>query len=160
MKINRLATLLAIFLIFLPLSLASQEKNTFVIYAKDGTKTSYALNEQPKLSFTETHLVITTNGIEVNYDLDNMEKFTYEYSESSNVTDLRTDNPIIKLDGENLLLSALPANSSISIYSSNGTLVFQKDIRQAGKYAFPLSNLEKGVYIIKTNSLTHKILKK
>ena len=62
--------------------------------------------------------------------------------------------------GESLLFPALKANSTVSVYSLNGTLVFKKTIHQNGEYAFPLSNLNAGVYMVNVNGLTYKIMKR
>jgi hypothetical protein len=46
------------------------------------------------------------------------------------------------------------------IHSLNGTLVFSRTVQQAGKYSFPLSHLDKGVYVVSVDGLTFKIVKK
>ena len=131
-----------------------------VVWAKDGTKVAYALAEKPKVTFTETDLVITAKGVEVNYSLENMARFTYESNDESAIINLQTDESPFKFTGESLLFPALKANSTVSVYSLNGTLVFKKTIRQNGEYAFPLSNLNAGVYMVNVNGLTYKIMKR
>lgn len=141
-------------------AMADEPKVKLVVWAKDGTKVAYALAEKPKITFTETDLVITDNGVEVNYTLESMARFTYEDNTSMAITNLQTDESTFKLDGESLLFPALKANSTVSVYSLNGTLVFKKTVRQNGEYAFPLSNLESGVYMVNVNGLTYKIVKR
>ncbi len=140
---------------------AEDNPTNLVVWAKDGTKVAYALTEKPKITFTETDLVITAKGVEVNYSLTNMARFTYEVDgATTSITDLKTGNVTLKINGEILLFPALKANSNVSVYSLNGTFVFQKTIMQNGEYAFPLSNLNAGVYLVKVNGLTYKIVKK
>ena len=141
-------------------AMADEPKVQLVVWAKDGTRVAYALAEKPKITFTETDLVITDNGVEVNYTLESMARFTYEDNTSMAITNLQTDESTFKLDGESLLFPALKANSTVSVYYLNGTLVFKKTVRQNGEYAFPLSNLESGVYMVNVNGLTYKIVKK
>lgn len=141
-------------------AMADEPKTQLVVWAKDGTQVAYALAEKPKVTFTETDLVITANGVEVNYTLENMARFTYEDNTSTAITNLQTDESTFKLDGESLLFPALKANSTVSVYSLNGMLVFKKTVRQNGEYAFPLSNLNAGVYMIIVNGLTYKIAKR
>ena len=140
--------------------MADEPKTLLVVWAKDGTQVAYALAEKPKVTFTETDLVITANGVEVNYTLENMARFTYEDNISTAITNLQTDESTFKLDGETLLFPALKANSIVSVYSLNGMLVFKKTIHQNGEYAFPLSNLNTGVYMVNVNGLTYKIVKR
>ena len=141
-------------------AMADEPKTQLVVWAKDGTQVAYALAEKPKVTFTETDLVITANGVEVNYTLENMARFTYEDNTSTGITNLQTDESTFKLDGESLLFPALKANSTVSVYSLNGTLVFKKNVCQNGEYAFPLSNLNAGVYMVNVNGLTYKIVKR
>lgn len=140
--------------------MAEDIKTHLVVWAKDGTRVAYALAEQPKVTFTETDLVITANGVEVSYLLENMARFTYESNDNTAVINLQTDESPFKLDGESLLFPTLKANTTVSVYSLNGTLVFKKTVRQNGEYALPLSNLIAGVYMVNVNGLTYKIIKK
>ena len=153
--------LLALLLSFTCLSaMADESKTQLVVWVKDGTKVAYALAEKPKVTFTETDLVITTYGVEVNYPLENMARFTYETNDESAIVNLQTEESPFKINGESLLFPALKANSTVSVYSLNGTQVFRKTIRQNGEYAFPLSNLNAGVYMVNVNGLTYKIIKR
>ena len=157
MKSKLLLSLLLGFSIF---TKAENNPTNLVVWAKDGTKVAYALTEKPKVTFTETDLVITAKGVEVNYSLENMARFTYESNDESAIINLQTDKSPFKLTGESLLFPALKANSTVSVYSLNGTLVFKKTVRQTGEYAFPLSNLNAGVYMVNVNGLTYKIVKR
>lgn len=117
-------------------AMADEPKTQLVVWAKDGTQVAYALAEKPKVTFTETDLVITANGVEVSYTLENMARFTYEDNTATAITNLQTGKASVKLDGESLLFPALKANSTVSLYSFSGTLVFNKTVRTAGEYSF------------------------
>lgn len=157
MKTKLLAMLLS--LTFLS-SMANESKTLLVVWAKDGTQIAYALAEKPKVTFTETDLVIKTDSVEVNYSLENMARFTYENEETVPITNLQTGKNSFKLAGESLLFPSLKANSTVSLYSLNGTLVLNKTVRTAGEYSFPLSGLNAGVYVVTVNGLTYKIVKR
>lgn len=152
--------LLSLLFCFCIIAKAENNPTNLVVWAKDGTKVAYALLEKPKVTFTETELIITSNGVEVNYALENMARFTYEDNTATAITNLQTDESSFKLDGESLLFPALKANSTVSVYSLNGALVFKKVIRKNGEYAFPLSNMKAGVYMVNVNGLTYKIVKR
>lgn len=141
-------------------AMAEDIKTQLVVWAKDGTQVVYALAEKPKVTFTETDLVITTKGIEVSYSLENMARFTYEDETVTAITNLQTDKSLVILEGESLLFPALKANSTVSVYSLNGTLVFKKTVQAAGDYSFPISNLNTGVYLVSVNGLTYKLAKR
>ena len=142
------------------LAKAENIPTNFVVWAKDGTKVAYALAEKPKVTFTETDMVITTKDVQVNYILENMLRFTYEKGELNAVINLQTDESSFILDGEFLLFPSLKVNSIVTIYSLNGTLEFKKIVSEKGEYAFPLSNLNAGVYMVNVNGITYKVVKR
>ena len=86
---------------------AEELPTTLVVWAKDGTKVSYALNEQPKITFTEECLLITTTKVEVSYKLAQMARFTYENTDVNAIIDVngKTVNPFT-FNGDVLLFPA------------------------------------------------------
>lgn len=141
-------------------AIADEPKTQLVVWSKDGTQVAYALAERPKVTFTETDLIITASGIIVNYSMEELSRITYENDDVVSITDLQTGKPSFKLDGESLLFPTLKANSTISLHSLGGELLFSKTIQSAGEYSLPLSALNSGVYMVTVNGLTYKIVKK
>ena len=138
------------------------ELYNLVIWAKDGSKIAeYALTEMPKVTFEPGAFVISSASTEIeSYELDRLARFTYEKIESTGIEDIVTDDVSFSINGETLIFSSLKANSLVSVYALNGTSVFSKRIDQAGQYAFPLTNLTRGIYLIHVNDSTYKIVKK
>ena len=89
-----------------------------------------------------------------------MVRFTYEDFSQTGITNLKNGEISFKLNGEALLFPSLKANSTVSLYSANGTLVFKQIVRKDGEYSFPISNLNTGVYMVNVNGLTYKIVKR
>lgn len=129
------------------------------VCTKDGSKVLYALEEKPKITFTDTELVITTKGVEIVYALSDMNLLTYENGETTGIANLY-DDASFKLDGNAIVFSKLKAKDIVSLYSINGTLVFKKTVSQDGEYAVSLNNIETGVYVVNVNGLTYKFMKK
>ena len=140
------------------LPLMADDMRQLVVWAKDGTKVAFALEERPQITFTETELVITTNK-ENHYALENVAKFTYEQIPSG-IKNLLNDNPVFILNGESLLFPSLKTGNTVSVTSPNGTSIFRKTVKSDGEYAFPIDNLQHGVYLVTVNGLTYKIVKK
>lgn len=148
-------------LMMMPIIVKAEESPTHLyVWAKDGTKVGYALAKKPKITFTETDLIISYTGEEISYSLANMDRFTYESNSESSIRNIQTEEFPYKLNGESLLFPNLKANNTVSIYTLDGSLVFMKTVRQNGEYAFPLSNLKAGVYMVNVNGLTYKIVKR
>lgn len=128
------------------------------VWMKDGTKVAFALSEKPTVTFSETELIITTKENN-HYALESISKFTYE-SIPDDIKNLLDDTQAFILDGETLLFPSLKANTTVSITSLNGTSIFKKTVKCDGEYAFPLANLQAGVYFVSVNGLTYKIVKR
>lgn len=139
--------------------MAEEYKTHLVVWAKDQSKVAYALDDEPKITFTETELVIESKTFKVSYPLEDMDRFTYE-SQSSGIKDLQTEKETFQIEGESLIFPSLKANSSVALYSLNGTLILKKTIKEAGEYSFPLSNLMTGVYMVSVNGITYKVMKR
>lgn len=129
------------------------------VCTKDGSKVLYALEEKPKITFTDTELVITTKSVEIAYALSDMNLLTYENGETTGITNLH-DNASFKLDGNAIVFSKLKAKDIVSLYSINGALVFKKTVTVDGEYAVSLNDIETGVYVVSVNGLTYKFMKK
>lgn len=150
---------LSLLLLFFSLvAMAENVQTQLVVWTKDGNKVAFALEEKPKITFTETELVITTNK-DNHYALENMAKFTYEQIPAG-IKNLLDDNQAFLLDGESLLFPSLKANSTVSVFTLNGTTIFKKTVKSDGEYAFPLVHLQTGVYMVSVNGLTYKIVKR
>lgn len=138
------------------------ELYNFVIWAKDGTKIAEnALNEMPIVTFDNNSCIISSLCTDmVLYDLENIARFTYEKTDVTGVINMMKDEGPFSINCETLIFPSLKANSIVSVYTLNGTLVFSKRINQSGQYAFPLTNLTQGIYMIHVNGSTYKIVKK
>lgn len=133
-----------------------------VMWAKDGSKiATYALTGKPKVTFNENKFAVECDGLEIEYyELDNLARFTYEKNTETAIRSITTDKGKFVMNGGVLTFSSLKANSTISIYSLNGALVFKKTIPQAGEYTLNIANLNVGVYMVNVNGSTYKIVKK
>ena len=98
--------------------MATNDETKLIVWAKDGTKVTYVLNEKPLVTFTETDLVIHSNGIEMNYPLTSMARFTYEKGQNTGVRNINSIESHISFDGNllcfhNLLLESDPSYFSL-----------------------------------------------
>ena len=105
-------------------------------------------------------MIISGEDIDVIYALDNFARYTYSDQEPTVIKDIRTDEAKARFEGESLIFPSLKANNTISVYTLNGVQIIKKTVHEDGEYAFPLSALRKGVYLVNVNGLTYKIAKK
>lgn len=151
---------LILFLIFFGLSMRAEIK--LVIWGKDGSQVAFALSEQPQLHFYEDNtMTVSSLSSEQKFTLSEIRKYTFEGLDDAGYRNLEDDRASsFKFDGELLLFPALKAGSTVTIYAVGGAVVMRKVIETAGDYSFPISHLDKGVYLVSVDGLTYKIVKK
>lgn len=137
----------------------ADEATQLTVWMKDGTKVAFALSEKPEVTFSETELIITTKENN-HYALESIAKFTCDVIDTDRITDLQTDATGFSLNGESLLLVTPKANTTVSVHTLGGMLVFSKTVENPGEYSFPLSRLNAGAYMVTVNGITYKIVKK
>ena len=140
---------------------ASADGTTWLkLYNRNGTKVGYfSVSDNPKVTFTSDKVIVTTNSADVHYySLPNMWKFTYDTG--TGINDINVDKNAMQFDGSVIIFPSLEVGTDIAVYNTNGTLVMSKKATKAGDYSFPLSDLSHGVYMVKVNGKTYKIVKK
>ena len=164
MKSLRVITL-CLFCMFLAsskcLAADNQDGNSkrLVVWLKNGEKVFFDLEEFPKTTFMGNEVVIETNTFTTTYPIDQVLKYTYE----SKTTEIRgiTDNDVlVSQDGNVLTFGNVKHESPICIYTINGILLEKIDVFNHRRVYISLNNHPSGIYLIKLNDLTYKILKK
>lgn len=139
----------------------SEEKTQLTIHSKDGTKVSYILCQQPKVSFSTKEIIVKSNDVDIIYEREEMAKFTYEKVDvQTGIINLSTGEKAFEILDNAIMFPQLKSNSIINIYSVSGNLIFHKEIPEGGEYMFPLTSIADGVYLVNINSLTYKIFLK
>jgi hypothetical protein len=148
-------------LFFLCFTLPIEAELNFIIWNKDGSKVAIPVSDYPSVHFYDDCIDVWSDKMDLTYSIEQIAKFTYEDIDDAGIKNIENDEAIsFKIDGEMILFSLLRAGSTISINSLSGTFVFKRTIQTAGVYSFPLSHLDKGVYLVSVNGLTYKIIKK
>lgn len=149
---------LIVLLLFICLATTAQETRThLVVWGKDGTQVAYALSEEPVITFSDSLMLIRTTQLEISYPLDQMAKLNYDTRDNMSVRDISTDEARFLFNEESLLFLNLTPNSHVGLYTVSGHAIFSRTIDSYGEYAFPISQLPYGVYVVQVNNLTYKI---
>ena len=112
-----------------------------VVWQNDGNKTEVLFTEMPEFVYSDGNVTLKGSDTELSWPLANLRKFTFESSESM-LTDIK-DVAATSLDIR---------SGKCAVYDLNGTLV-KATINS-------LSELPKGVYIVKDGSVTVKAVRK
>lgn len=147
--------------LFIISTCAAEGFTTLVVWAKDGSKVAYQLNDKPVLTFKDGDLVIKAKDITVNYELKQMQRFTFEDTQNVANADLSKNEDIpFLMNTEYLLFPSLEKGASIFIYSVQGQVVLKRTMTQEGDISVPIQQLQPGVYFVQVNGITYKIMKK
>lgn len=148
-----------VFCALLPSGLFAQ--NTLTVHQKDGKKFSYGFEEKPVVSFTDNDMIIKSSGTEIQYQLSLIDKFTFDDQETKveGVKDKEL-KPDISLDENKILISGAKADVAVRLISSDGKLIQSSQTDNDGSASFSMADLPAGVYIINSDGISVKILKK
>ena len=138
----RKKTILALLLTFFTVGTWAQDETAsdpaIIIWLNDGNKAQVLFSEMPVVTYDNGVLMLKGEETELSWPLENVNKFTIGNA-GTGIRNVKTAD----LD----LLS-----DKLTVYDLNGRLV-QKDLKS-------LSELPKGVYIIKNGRVTTKVVRK
>ena len=139
----------------------------FVAWLNDGSRTAYALGQHPVVTYTNGELLLTTTQHQVAYTAGDVRKFTFSAGDISCDTQLPTSvaSPLeqsqqFSLQQGNVHFSGCRAGSTITVYTIDGKLLHATTTDETGNATIDIASYPAGVYIIKTETITHKIIKR
>ena len=134
-------------------------RQTIIVTTLDGTTMEYYLDNDTKVRIEKPNLVIETENVVLNYELENMKQVRYGKKFVTDGIHSATigDNPFTLKD-ETLFFKDLAENTQIGIYTTDGKTVVSRQC--SGDASLSLNSLTAGMYIVKINNESYKILKK
>lgn len=124
----------------------------------DGTKCSYLLSESPKISYSNDSLFVS-GPANAAFKLSDVDAYYFTESDLSKNPLLGSDEIRISyLDNRHVKVEGLQPNSPVVLYATNGVIVKQTNANNAGVAEIELPQV-KGIYVLKTNTQTVKLVK-
>lgn len=131
----------------------------FVVLAKSGSETWFALDTKPEITYQNSKFKVSSTMLKLEFSSDSIEKF-YLYTEEDNTT-TGIETPIAENDSfYSFYISKARPGSTVFIYDSSGHLVGDGIIDPQGNVEYSLETFPTGIYIIKTETNTFKVIKK
>ena len=133
----------------------------FTAWLNNGETNAYAFNEHPVITFEDANIIIETRSERVEYSQQSVCKFTIEKTppQPSDINELQISTQIQMRQGDIYILGG-KTGMVVKIYSLNGTLVDTHQANTTGEVVIHTSQYAKGIYLIQTETLTHKFIKK
>ena len=136
-------------------------QNTLTIHQKNGEQLSFGFEDKPVIKFTDNEIVLTSAKTELRFQFANVAKLTFDDIDDA-VISIKADGTkaSITLDEYTVSISGAKSDASVQLIASDGKQLQSYKTSQDGTVTFSIADLPEGTYIIITDSLTVKILKK
>lgn len=139
---------------------AQENVQGIIVELKNGDKVEFKLSENPKFTFDGAKVVIKTEETEIIYSPTDILKVKLGSADpSSNINNLKKDDIQIEYYKDYVLIRSLRKGDEVNVYSVSGALLKSYRVDETN-VNIPLSNLPKGVSVIRVNKLYLKIIKK
>ena len=135
-----------------------ENENILCVYNKTVKPIWFLLSENPKVEFLNGNILFSSSKESIQYPLDDFLKFTFESKTESGIGSVEKTKMSFTVFGGHLLIKNGIANSKVYIYSADGMIKMASHIDREGRCSFDVTN--KGIYIIKNNKQTFKLLVK
>lgn len=141
----------------------SSQDNVLGIFIElyNGQKLEYRLTDHPKLKFDGQTIILTADGVLVEYIPSQLLKVTTgEVQTITDVEEKRIPNGDIKVEAGFVRLSGFASGELVRVYSVGGTMMSTYSTMADGSLVIPVSILPSGISIIKIKEETIKITKR
>lgn len=128
-----------------------------VVKTTDGILSVFNLEKDPVSKFVDDRLVITSSDGVVDFPLENVDSVYYDYSISS-VGKIHKDEGFFKVIDRKLYFSSGDKEGNLEIYTLSGQTIYSKHINKSNMVVSPLDNISNGIYIVKFNEYSEKII--
>ena len=129
------------------ITMQADQVQALIVQLKNGSQTAFFLKDKPQVKFDGTNLKVTSTVGDTSFALSDVLRFTYAKKDPTGIGDV-------------LVISQLKANGDVSVYALDGKLLRQLKASHAGTYRLNLSELPAGLYLVKADNVTYKIVKR
>ena len=136
----------------------------FVVWLEDGGFVAYPFEEHPQVTYNDGLLKITTDMRELNIESKKVKEFTINDTIPDDILTIMDENSVsrnnVRHGNDFVSFVGCSADMDVCVYTISGALVKQAKTDSEGMLYLSLEDLDSGVYIIKSEEITCKILKK
>ncbi len=136
-------------------------ENAIAIHQVDGSIITYAFEDKPVISYSGEELVISTSSISVQYSLAYLRKLTLEgdWNRVDGIDQATIPGTEFSFSDDGANVCGEKPGTPFYVFNTRGMKLHQGIIDANGKADIRMTNLPKGIYVIKTQSTSFKIKK-
>lgn len=140
---------------------AQNDTQRLVVWLKSGEKVYFDLTEEPRTTFEEGKLVITTNLTTVYYLLENVQRYTHEGAMTNiEASTLRPGELVYMQNNDEMAFEGLPDGAVLDLYSIDGRKLNTTRANTGKRTVVSLAGFPTGTYILKCGDVTYKFVKR
>jgi hypothetical protein len=128
------------------------------VWQANGKVLNISLNEEPRTTYSDGQLIITTTKTTVTFPLEEVVKYTY--TDATGISSPSAMGSEFSADGESITFTGLKPNTPVYLYTVAGQLVKTVTATGQSKTVVSVSKFPVGVYVVKANGVTFKITKR
>lgn len=135
-------------------------QRSLIVETRDGGTMEYLLDRRTKVRLEQPNLIIETEGTTLTYELDNLAQIRYgrKFITTGIHGEAIVNGQAFRMDDGVLFFDNLREGSLVEVYTVDGKAVMSR--RCGGQAQLSLSQFPSGVFFVKVNGESYKILKK
>ena len=142
----------------------AEEMKYIIVWDKDGGCISFPLEENPcfKYNFTDSLVSCITTSNTIDLPLKDVCKYTLDTQPvtPTSIEEAADNDGKMSYKADRIYLSNFKAYTVAGVYTADGAVVANYKADAEGNLTIPMDNWISGVYIVKVNNVSYKILKK
>lgn len=131
-----------------------------IVKTIDGNSQTIALSTQPRITIKDGSLIISTNGTEISFPLQSVDKYSFSETGDSGIKQVDKQDTPFRLDNDRIIFNQSESSRTVMFYSVSGMLLKSFTIEPGPGGYFDISMLSPGIYMVRVNDITFKIAKK
>lgn len=137
----------------------AEERNALVVHLKDGTSTTFLLDDDPRATFSDGVLKVVSSSLSMDFPREEVLRFTHGYSDAKGISMLPAESFSGVIENDIFCLSGLNAEVSVRLFSVDGKLLSEVRTGRDGKVNIPLDAYPSGIYVLQSKGIIHKFTK-
>ena len=127
-----------------------------VIKQKSGGETVLQLANNPVITFSGEDMVVTTDLTSISIPLADVDSYTF----SDGTSGIKPVKSAPQFADGHIILSGMAAGAEVSVYTPDGRLFSRQRADGSGRADISLASLPKGMYVVRTQDNSIKIINK
>lgn len=157
---RRISIITFFFCILCSLGSWAQSAQHLVVWQKDSQKVYFDLTEEPRTTFENGLLVVSTNSFRTEYQRSNVLRYTFEGYFPDDIETPVGNSQGYRQDGDNIILYGMPEGMVIGLYDVSGALLDKRRSDGSSSIYFTLAGRHVGVYLVKCGEQVLKFMKR